>query len=218
MHLERCWGRERLDEWLNSSAAGNALGEIRRADLGNPGFPSLVHRIMDTTRPDVVLQFLRELGLHCPSPTRLEIGGSIALILAGVLSRRTEDLDVVDEVPSPIRSQHDVLHQLADRFGLHLTHFQSHYLPAGWKDRLHLLGTFGGLEVLLVDAADVFLRKLFSARMKDRDDLRAMAAHLDKSSLEQRLRQFAMALLAEPGLAKNAADNWYILYGQQLAV
>ncbi|HEX4056401.1 MAG TPA: hypothetical protein VHX86_19235 [Tepidisphaeraceae bacterium] len=58
--------------------------------------------------------------------------------------------------------------------------------------------------------------KLFSPRIKDRDDLRAMARHLDKPVVEDRLRQSAAALMAEPRLAQLATDNWYILFAEQL--
>jgi hypothetical protein len=214
--LTRQWGDKKLEKWLGMCAGGEVLRQIRRSELGAAGFPSLEHRVMETTKPDIVMQFLRELGLRCPQSTRIEVGGSIALILAGVLTRRTEDLDVADEVPESLRIQHDMLRELANRYSLRLTHFQSHYLPDNWKFRLRPLGTFGGLEVLLVDPCDVFVSKLFSARVKDRDDLHVLAGRLDKASIEERVRQSAGPLLAEPELARHATDNWYVLYGQTL--
>jgi hypothetical protein len=144
------------------------------------------------------------------------VGDSIALILSGNLSRHTEDIDVVDELPSDVRSQHELLNELADTYALRLTHFQSHYLPSGWRDRLHSLGRFGRLDVYLVDVYDVYVGKLFSARRKDRDDLRALSAKLDKRAAEALLRQSATALLAEPKLAAEAGENWYIHYGEPL--
>lgn len=214
--LSAFWGQPRLREWLAASAGKKVLIQLLETDLGKPGFPSLTQRIMDTTKTETVLQFFRELGLHCHGPMHLEIGGAIAVILAGMLSRHTEDIDVVDEVPLELRSQHQMLQALASRYGLHLAHFQSHYLPADWRTRVHLLDRFGNLEVLLVDAGDIFLSKLFSPRIKDRDDLRAMVRHLDKALIKDRLRQSASALMAEPRLAQLAADNWYILYAEKL--
>jgi hypothetical protein len=214
--LRNHWGVKRADQWLRNVACADHLNEICGADLGQPGFPSLTHRIMETTKPETVLQFLRELGANCPQPTRIEVGGAIAGILAGVLSRHTEDIDVVDEIPVVLRSQHDMLRQLAERHGLGLTHFQSHYLPSGWQNRLHPFDQFANLEVVLVDPIDLFIGKLFSPRIKDRDDLRAMARQLDKTVIETRLRDSAAALMAEPTLAKFAADNWYIIYGTAL--
>jgi hypothetical protein len=147
---------------------------------------------------------------------RIEVGGAIAAILAGVLSRHTADVDVVDEIPVTLRSQHEMLGDLAQRHGLGLTHFQSHYLPTGWQSRLRPFERFGNLEVVLVDPVDLFVGKLFSGRTKDRDDLRAMSRHLEKTAIEVRLRNSASALMAEARLAQFAADNWYIVYGEPL--
>src|SRR5438552_3985685 len=82
---------------------------------------------------------------------------SAALILQGYLSRATDDIDVVDEVPAEIRSLHALLQDLRKRYGFHLAHFQSHYLPTGWEQRLHSLEPFGNLQIHLVDIYDVFL-------------------------------------------------------------
>jgi len=215
--LEHHWGRDRLRRWLANAAAAKTLAEISRSqDNVPPGFPSIRNRIVDSTKEEIVLQFLRELGLRCAQPARLEIGGPIALILAGVLSRRTEDIDLVDEVPVALRSQHKILDELANRYALRLIRFLSHFLPLDWKLRLHSMGKFGNLDVWRIDACDVFVGKLFSARIKDRDDLRAMLPHLSKATIEDRLRRFAGPLLAEPELARMASENWFVLFGQPL--
>jgi hypothetical protein len=171
---------------------------------------------MEPTRPEIVFQFLRELGQRVPEHARLEIRGAIALIMAGILTRRTEDIDTVDEVPAPVRKQHALLEELAGRYGLHVRHFQSHYLPDGWRDRLHSLGTFGSLDVFVVDAVDVFVGKLFSRRTKDLDDLRAIAPKLAMTEIRERFRRAGAQLRAEPQLAQAAANNWYVLFGQAL--
>ena len=144
------------------------------------------------------------------------MGGSTALILQSGLSRHTEDIDAVDEIPANIREEHELLGRLAQRYGLRLAHFQSHYLPSGWLGRVHSLGRFGSLNVFLVDAYDVLASKLLSAREKDLDDLRAMAPKIEKDVLADRVRQGAGASLAEPRLAENAKRNWYVLYGEPL--
>src|SRR5947209_617355 len=92
--------------------------------------------------------------------------------MPGYLSRPTEDIDVVDEVPKELREQHALLSELKDRYGLELAHFQQHYLPMRWQDRLHYFDTFGELTVYLVDVYDVALSKLFSIRTKGFDDLK----------------------------------------------
>ncbi len=172
--LERHWGRSRLARWLRESPVGPRIECIRREDFGEVGFPSLEARIVNETDPDRVKMFLRDLGGQVSEPLRLEVGGSMALILTGYLSRGTEDVDVVDEVPASLRQL--LVHAadaLSKRYGLKLAHFQSHYLPSGWKERLRYLDEFGRLRVYLVDAYDVFLSKLFSARERPRRPDRA---------------------------------------------
>lgn len=214
--LARHWGQERFDSWLASSARNAILEEISRCRFDEPGFPSLHQRIMEATRPEVIRQFLRDLGDHLTHGARIEIGGAIALILAGELSRSTEDIDVADAIPQPIRDQHQFLDELAQEYGLRLTHFQSHYLPAGWADRLTSLGQFGRLDVFLVDPLDIMVGKLFSARRKDLSDLRDIAPRFDKGQTVERVRSSATALLREPDLAQNARRNWYIVFGDEL--
>jgi hypothetical protein len=214
--LARHWGRERLKAWLGASPTRGSLHALWREDLGSPGFPTLHQRIMDAVKPETVLQFFRELGRRIRSPSRMDLGGSIALILQNVLSRHTDDVDVVNEVPAAIRSEHALLDELAASFGLHLTHFQSHDLPSGWEARLSSFARFGQLDVYLIDPYDIFVGKLFSARRKDRDDLRALATRLDKQAAINRLGASAGALMAEPQLAEHARENWYIVYGEDL--
>src|SRR5258706_3110000 len=106
--LERRWGIGRLQSAL-SPTARDAACRIAAEELGEPGFPSLEVRMADATDPRTILQFLREVGERVPVPARLDIGGSSALILRSLLSRATEDIDVVDEVPAAIRVEHDFL-------------------------------------------------------------------------------------------------------------
>ena len=70
---------------------------------------------------------------------------------------------------------------------------QSHYFPSGWQNRAHSLEPFGRLQVLLVDVYDVFLSKLFSARIKDLEDLLVLAPQLDKDDLVEKLKDHAAA-------------------------
>ena len=171
---------------------------------------------MDSTKPEAVKEFLRELGSGISNPVTLEIGGSIALILAGYLSRSTEDIDVVNEVPPPLRREQQLLEKLQRRYRLVLTHFQSHYLPSGWENRLQFQGSFGLLKVYAVDVYDTFLGKLFSAREKDLDDLRAIKPHLDKGQLSRKLLDTTSSFLKDPLLRRSAEKNWYILFGDDL--
>lgn len=211
--LESHWGLLQFTRWLRASPTHSRLEAIRQEDLGDAGFPSLKARIMDETDPQNAKMFLRELGGLLDQSVRLEVGGSMALILSGYLSRGTEDIDVVDEVPAEVRRvEPRVLEPLTKRYGLRLAHFQSHYLPNEWKNRLRYLDDYGHLRVYLVDVYDVFLSKLFSGREKDRDDLFVLARQLKKDAVRNRLCDYAVALSAEPLLRQYAARNWAILY------
>jgi hypothetical protein len=216
--LSAYWGQDRLTAWLARSPVQDRLRGLWQSDLGPAGFPSLTRRIMDATQPETVLQLFRDLGSRIDRPARLDVGGSTSLILAGILSRQTDDIDVADEMPAEIRVRHDLLEQIVTRYGLALTHFQSHYLPIGWQDRVRSLDRFGKLDVFLVDVYDVLLSKLFSERHKDLDDLRAAAPRVDKETLGSRLRRSAAPLLGNPLLAEHARRNWYIVYGEPLPV
>ncbi len=173
---------------------------------------------MEPVRSETIVQFLRELGSHLPEdePIAVALGGSAALILEGGLSRHTEDIDFVDEVPVQLRSDHEMLHDLTLRYGLRLAHFQSHYLPEGWEMRCRRFGTFRGLVVSLVDVHDIWLSKLFSNRTKDRDDLRVLSPRLDRSVILDRLKHSGGRLLADARLRQNAANNWYVIFGEGL--
>ena len=214
--LVKHWGRERFDAWLDRSTRGGELRAIWRDDLGEPGFPSLAWRVMTPTKPETILQFLRDLGTSIRSPARLFIGGSATLILPGLLTRVTDDIDVVDEVPPAVRDEHALLAGLLQRYGLRLAHFQSHYLPSGWQGRASSLGRFGEIEVHLVDPYDVFLSKVFSQREKDLDDLRHLAPQLDKDRLVRLFGDTTAALRAEPKLRTAADRNWFVLFGEPL--
>jgi hypothetical protein len=215
--LRHYWGQERLSAWLEASPVGHEIEAIcNQVFEDNRGFSSLMRRVMDVTKPETIQQFLRELGTEVRKPLRLDVGGSASLILGGYLSRKTEDIDVVDEVPAEIRSKYKLLDELHQRYGLEINHFQRHHLPTGWEHRLHSQAPFGQLRVFLVDVYDVFLSKLFSARNKDRDDLRALLPQLDKETLVRKLKDTTQPMQAVPDLREKGEKNWYILYGEPL--
>jgi hypothetical protein len=214
--LRSYWGKDRWLRWLSQSTSREDIERICRENLGRPGFPFLKDQLMEPTSPETVKALLRELSVHVRRPHRLCVGGSIALILPGYLVRRTQDLDVVDEIPEEIRKQHQVLADLEKHYRLQIAHFQQHYLPAGWDKRVHYLDTFGSIQVYLVDVYDVFLSKLFSIRPKDRDDLRVLVPQLDKPTLIRRLLDTTASMLAAETLRQRAEQNWYILYGETL--
>ncbi len=214
--LKAHWGERRVREWLARSPARTRLEVICAESFERTGFPTIRDRLMDKTDPKTVEQFFRELGSRIRHRLRIAVGGSIALILPGYLERATTDIDVVDELPPEIRSQHALLDDLQKRYGLLLAHFQSHYLPSGWDKRLHYQDTYGDLQVYLVDVYDVFLSKLFSVRSKDLDDMRLLLPQLEKDTLKERLKETTGSMLAVEELRKRAEQNWYILFGEAL--
>jgi hypothetical protein len=219
--LESYWGDQRFHQWLARSPSREKIESVRDPDYFDEdpeeiGFPSIARRVMDATKPDNVVEFFKVLSRHVQQRTQLNVGGSLALILRGLLSRNTEDADVVNEVPPHLRNQHDVLYNLAARFKLQLAHFQSHYLPKGWEGRIELFRSFDLLDVYLVDRYDVMVSKLCSKRDKDLDDLRAMKSRIDRERLKARLIDSGSALLAEERLREAAKFNWYVLFDEQL--
>jgi hypothetical protein len=171
---------------------------------------------MDKTTPETIRQFLEHLGQRLHKHVRVYVAGSAALILPGHLDRRTDDIDVIDEVPAEIRNNHVLLEALQTSYGLILGHVQRHYFPMGWENRLHSMAPFGKLEVFLLDVYDVFLSKLFSERLKDIEDMRVVAPQLDKDALVEKLKDQCQGFLTTPRLLKMAQDNWKILFGEDL--
>ena len=214
--LRSYWGENKVSKWLSQIASRQAVLTICQEPFEETGFPSLRRRLMEKTKPEDIKEFLRELGTKINRPITVIIVGSVALILTDYLSRNSEDIDVVDEVPKEIRDQHELLEKLHSRFGLHVRHFQQHYLPSGWHNRLHSIESFGHIRVFLVDPIDVFMSKLTSVREKDLDDLRALKPQLDKSLLIQRLKDSMVSMLASESLRERAQQNWYILFGEDL--
>jgi hypothetical protein len=215
--LRQCWGEARTARWLQESPHGREIEAICKGPFDDDrGFPSLTRRVMDVTKPEEIMQFLNDLGHQLRRPLRVNIGGSAALILRGFLSRRTEDIDVVNELPAEIRSEHAMLDHLKEVHSLELAHFQSHYLPSGWEQRVHSLAAFDKLQVSLVDVYDVFLSKLFSSRVKDRQDLKVLIPQFDKETLLLKLKETTQSMLAAPGLREKAENNWHMLFGEPL--
>jgi hypothetical protein len=212
--LKSYWGPDRTQRWLVRCPGRDRIETICSEEFDKIGFPMIRESLVEKTDPQTVEQMFRDLGRHVHRSVKLAVGGSIALILPGYISRATTDIDVVDEVPAELRSQHALLGDLSKRYKLLLTHFGSHYLPTGWENRLHYFNEFGDLRVYLVDVYDVFLGKLFSKRTKDLDDLRVLAPQLDKAKLVQQLKDTTAALQKDPNLLELGQKSWYIVFGE----
>lgn len=222
----RCVDRDSLSEvlralpvegldWRTSELARASALALAGRSTESTEFPSLRHRVGSPVKKDTVLQYLRELGSQLSEPARIVVGGSSALILAELLSRNTEDIDLVDEVPASLRALHAWRTRAQERYGLYLAHFQSHYLPRDWGKRLSSLGQMGRLEAFLVDPLDILVGKLFSRREKDLDDLREALPKVSLASFHARL-EFADRLADDPKLLEQARKNHDIVLGQAL--
>ena len=166
-------------------------------------------------KKETILDYLKDLGSKLNSPCRIIVGGSSALILREQLSRRTEDIDVVDEVPQGVRDLHSWRATAQARYGLYIAHFQSHYLPRAWENRVESYSSFRRLEVELVDTLDIAVGKLFSKRDKDLDDLRELRSWFTREQMDARLA-YADRLAANPELLAQADHNYYVLWGEDL--
>jgi Nucleotidyltransferase of unknown function (DUF6036) len=210
------WGLEHLRRRLRRTGA-SAILEAATANGPGPGegaFSTLWERIVDATNPDSLLQMLRELGTRITAPATLTIGGSLALMLDALIVRATDDAHVVDEIPAALRQEHALLGELASRYGLKLTHFQSHYLPDGWHGRIRSLGRFGKIDAFVVDSLDVLVGKLFSKRTKDLDDIRAAWPLMDQATFRDRVARSTNSFRKDPDLVASAQRNWYIVTGE----
>jgi hypothetical protein len=179
-------------------------------------FPGLPRRIALVTTSENILGFLREISLRLTAETRIVIGGSSALILDQLLQRATQDVDLVDEVPQALRTMRAELERAEGIYHLHFAHFQSHYLPEHWADRLVSLPPLRKLQAYRVSSLDVYVGKLFSRREKDARDLVALRPAFSRSVVEQHVADYGLKLLADPKLRNQIEDNWYVLYGEDL--
>lgn len=214
--LKDYWGEEKTAAWLKKCPGGERIQAICQEEFGEIGYPSLRRRLMEKTEPETFRQYFQQLGYELKQTVRIAVGGGCALILPGYVSRFTEDIDVVGDVPEEIRTKHQLLAEMEKVHGLHMGHVQSHYFPQGWADRVHSFGVFNHLQVSLVDVYDVFLSKLFSNRMKDFADLKVLLPQLDKEVLVRRFVTYCADFLKAPRLKEIATKNWQILFGEDL--
>jgi hypothetical protein len=207
-------GPAAFDDRVRSKGVADRVRPFLGEALDDIGFPTLREHLMQPTNPNTVLTMFRELGMCLRADVSITVGGSIALMLDAVIVRHTEDVDIVDELPSPLREDRNTLSALTTRYRLKLTHFQSHYLPDGWHDRTQSLGTFGRLTVRLVDPIDILVGKLFSRRTKDLDDVRLAMPKIDAAALRDRIATSTAAFRRDAGLLTAARQNWYIVTGE----
>jgi hypothetical protein len=214
--LKGYWGSPRVERWLVENPSHEKIEAICGDKFDEVGFPSIRKRLMDKTDPETIRQYFQQLGFELRQTVQIAVGGGCALILPGYVSRFTEDIDIVGEIPTEIRTQYKLLDDLEKLHGLHMGHVQPHYFPSGWANRVHSFGVYNHLQVSLVDVYDVFLSKLFSVRMKDMGDLKVLLQHLDKGVLVRRLLDTCKDFMATARLKEIAEKNWQILFGEPL--
>jgi hypothetical protein len=208
------WGRSRVDMSLGTDPAADRLREFWEEEFDKEGFWSIKVRLVDPVTRGQILKLLRDAGRRVRRPTRINVGGSCSLILSEWVTRRTDDLDVVDELPDVLRSDHELLNTLADRYGIRLTHFASHYLPDGWDNRTLPVGMFNQLDVRLVDPTDVITGKFFSRREKDYKDILASQSRFSETVIRERLEFDTRSFRKVPRLVQQGRTNWYTFSGE----
>ncbi len=211
--LSAIWGKNQLRNRLTHDRALEIL-DLMDFCKSDEGFVTLKERLMTPIDTKNVLQMLRELGERIGESTTITVGGSLALMLYQLISRHTDDIDLVDPIPPVIQENHSLLNELSQRYGLRLAHFQSHYLPDQWVSRTSSLGVFGKLNVRLIDSLDILTGKLFSKRTKDLDDLRQAINTINLTDLKERLQRSTSSFRSDDALLQAATSNWYILTGE----
>ncbi len=210
------WGPRRFARWVAASPVGQQIRAILQEDLGEPGFPAIRKRLVDSINSARVRQIFDMLGRRIHGPLEVHIAGSIPTLIKGLTSRPTADIDFVDDVPIEIRRQRAVLRKIEAEFGLTLGHVQSHYLPVNWQNRRQWLGDFGGLRVYVVNEYDIFVSKLSSKLEKHQSDLRVLALKLDKDTARRRLFVDGRAFLNDPNLRPQIEENWRFIFQEPL--
>ena len=209
------WGEDVVRRRMGSDSAARRLAEYWADEYDKVGFWSIPRRLVNPTTPDIIRKFLRELGDRIRHPASISIGGSCSLLVTETLVRSTEDMDVVNELPEVIRTDHQLVNYLADKYQLRLSHFASHYLPNNWQNRTRSLGQFSKLDARIVDPIDVLTGKLFSKRQKDGKDVLACLPNIEMDVLRDRLQYNTIDLRKDERLLEAARHNWYVLTGEE---
>ena len=210
------WGAAKFQRWLAASPVRERLRAILKERFPETGFPSIRRRLVNSIGENEVKQIFTLLGQNVHERVEVYIAGSVPTLIEGLTARTTEDIDIVDEVPAEIRKQRAVLRKIESDYGLRLGHVQSHYLPLGWQKRRRFLGDFGGLRIYLVDTYDIFVSKLSSKQQKHKDDLRVLAAKLDKEIARRRLFDAGRVFLDDPRQRLQIEANWQFIYQEPL--
>jgi hypothetical protein len=214
--LEKYWGPAAFRRWVDQSPVRSKLDGILHERLGRIGFGYIRRRLVDPIRREDVARIFALIGERLRKPVTIYVAGSIPTIVLELTSRPTLDIDVVDEVPEPIRTEREVLDKIKRLYGISLGHVQRHYLPVGWQDRVSFFGTFGRLTVQMADPIDIFVSKLSSKQEKHRLDLEVLGRHLERAAVRRRLVTAGRPFLETPRIRDQMEVNWKFLFGEPL--
>src|SRR5262245_18319499 len=81
--LRDYWGALRLERWFNERPYQERITKIIGEQFDEVGFPSIKKRLMDTTDPETVKQYFRQLGQELRETVKIAVAGGCALILPG---------------------------------------------------------------------------------------------------------------------------------------
>lgn len=133
-----------------------------------------------------MLNVLRLLGQRCSESEIVVVGGA-AGVLCEWTARATSDIDVIFAEPK-LSALTRELAQIAEEHGLPDRWLNDgarafiNVLPPDFRDRLVLIGEFGGLRVSSVGRVDFILLKVFAMRAVDIQDVESLqptAAEID---------------------------------------
>lgn len=208
-------GADAVRNRIASLPSSKRLRELWETDFEETGFPSLGSRIVEPLTQQQINRFFTYLGGRLSQPTTIVVGGSVSLMLRSLIARHTEHVDVVNDIPEPIRRDYQLIDDLKATQNLHLGHFAQHYLPDGWERRVSSYHQFDRLQVKLVDPIDVLVGKLFSQRNKDLLDLQEAWGRIDQAAFRARLERDTRGLRTIGYLGDRPKLNWKVLTGEQ---
>jgi hypothetical protein len=214
--LRTHWGEKRVENWLAGCPHRERIEAVGAEEFDKIGFPTIPRRLIDKTKPEVLLQLLDGLGQQMSQETTVCISGSVALILSGYLSQHTDDIEFVHDFLTAIQGSQALREKLEGATEFIFGYVPGWCFPHRWRERVHLVGTFGKLQAFRLDVYDVILSKLFSERQGDLDDMRLCVPQLDQATLLRLFQEECALLLERPSKSKTARWNWQFLFGEPL--
>lgn len=215
--LRAHWGSKRVDRWLACCPNRDRIEAIGREEFDKVGFPTIPRRLIDKTKPEVLLRLFEQVGQSISQETTVYVTGAVALILSGYLSNHTDDIEFVHDLLATMRDNQALRERMEGMSGFELGYVPGCCYPHYWKKRVQPVGAFGKLQVFRLDVCDVLLSKLFSERQGDIDDMRLVFPKLEKANVVRRFQEEgSFLLMLSPTKAETCRRNWQLLFGEPL--